>query len=106
MKWNLENVDFEKEKQKPKINSPRSNEALFRLGFSEDEFYFLSYKNFLNAYPNVRGLHKDLHKTSYNHYEKKRLEKITEARKVRRKIIKILEEEENNEIQGKYYIIT
>jgi len=95
MKWNLENLNFDKENQRTKINSPRSKEALNRLGYSDEDFHFLSFKNFLNKYPNIRALHKDLHKTSYDHYEKKRIEKLNEARKLRRKIIDILSEEEN-----------
>jgi hypothetical protein len=100
MKWNLENINFDNEKQIKKITSPRSKEALNRLGYTDEVFYFLSFKNFLNKYPNIKGMNKDLHMTCYNHYEKKRLEKLNEARMLRRKIIDILAEEEQTQNQN------
>lgn len=96
-RWSLENIDFEKKKNlMKKINSPRSLEALFRLGFSEDDLYMIPFKNFLTVYPNIRSFHKDLQKSTYEYYETKRLEKIQESRNERRKIIEQIEEYESN----------
>ena len=47
----------------------------------------------MTIYPNIRTIHKDLQKSTYDYYESKRLEKIQESRSERRNIIKLFEEE-------------
>lgn len=84
----LENVDFEKPRNaNKKINSPNSLEALFRLGFAEEDLYFLPFKNFLNLYPNIRTFPKGSQISTYEYYEAKRQEKIQLIRAERRRIL-------------------
>lgn len=90
-------MDFEKPRNPlKKINSPRSLEALFRMGFSEEDLYLIPFKNFLSVYPNIRSFHKDLQRSTYDYYEAKRLEKIQESRNQRRNVIRQMEEDESN----------
>jgi len=92
-RWSLENIDFEKPRNPlKKINSPRTLETLFRLGFSEEDLYVIPLKDFLNVYPNIRSFHKDLQKSTYDYYETKRIERIQASRNERRNIIKQMEE--------------
>jgi len=98
-RWSLENINFDKPKNPlKKINSPRSLQALFRLGYSEDDLYSIPFKNFLSYYPNIRSFHKDLQKSTHDYYEAKRIEKLQDSRNERRNIIKLMKDEED----GKY----
>jgi hypothetical protein len=106
MKCNLENINFYREKQMNIINSPRSKEALNRLLFDEKDFYFISFDNFLNKYYNIKDIkNKELYKINYDIFEKKRIEKLDEARKLRRKIIDNQKEEENQKLKNDNNII-
>lgn len=85
-KVDLENIDFTSKKRK-KINSPRSLETLSRLGYTQDELYYINFKEFKNLHPDVRNLAKDVQESRFQFFEDKRSQRVEEAKQLRLKII-------------------
>ena len=65
-----------------RINSPRSLEALDRLGYNIDELQYLDLKQFKLNHPEVLNLPENVVKSRYDYYEKRRAIKLDEAMKV------------------------
>lgn len=94
-RFSLENTDFEMPKGNIKLNSPRSLEALFKLGYTQDDLFLIPMKKFIIIHPNIRSFPKDLQKTTYEYFDSKRIQKIKESRIERRKLIERLESSSN-----------
>jgi len=76
----FDNFDFTS--GKPRLNSPRSLEAIDKLGYDNDELLFLDFKTFKLKNTDINNLSKITQKARYDYYEKHRLEKINEVLKV------------------------
>jgi hypothetical protein len=77
----LENLD-EYNIEPPLLTSPRSLEACLRQGIEPEELVFRYYDSFFE-----QGVHEDLQEIRWKHYEKKRLEKLAQAREERQRLI-------------------
>lgn len=62
--------------------SPRSLEAMKRTGCELKDLYFLEFKQFRDAHPELITLPKEVQESRYEFYEKKRLENIEEIKSV------------------------
>ena len=85
----LENANYN---GKVRINSPRSHEALARLGYTPEELSYVSLNDFITRNPELRGMSKEIIKNRYDFIDNKRLKKIEEAKNER---LRIIEDEEN-----------
>ena len=81
MHRSLENLD-EYNIEPPLLTSPRSLEACLRQGIEPEELVFRYYDSFFE-----QGVHEDLQEIRWKHYEKKRLEKLAQAREERQRLI-------------------
>jgi hypothetical protein len=87
---NLEIANYNS--KKVRVNSPRSLEAMGKLGYTLEELSYVSFKDYLIKHPELRALPKDVQKSRYDFLESKRQNKIDLAKQERQKILK---EEDN-----------
>ena len=78
----LENVNFEDKTDI--VNSPRSIEAAQSLGIDLNSLYLLSKKEYISSNPEIKKLTEDLQDVRYDHYKKKREEKIQRLYRLRK----------------------
>ena len=83
---NLENCDFTSKKA-PRLNSPRSIEALLQNGLNERDLYKITEKQYCERYPESKFLPKHLIKERYDHLEENRKKLIDECIFTRSEII-------------------
>ena len=84
---NLDNIDFDNNTKLIRIQSPRSKFALEQLGLEEERLYKISKKEYLENNLELKKEKPEILDKRYDHYEKKRLEAIKEARNIRNQII-------------------
>ena len=84
---NLSNVDFDK--KLVRILSPRSKSVLEGLGLDEEKLFKISKKDYLGKNIKLLKEKEEIQDKRYEHYEKRRLEKIEEARELYNEIKKI-----------------
>ena len=72
-------------KRKFKITSPRSLSVMKKLGVSNSELHFITYKQFLKQNPDLFWEKKDITKIGYEFYENNRKEIIKKIKKLREK---------------------
>ena len=86
-KISLSNCDFNK--KKIRLSSPYSLMACDLIGVDEEDLVFLSREEFLLKNPECQNLSKELQDERYNHFNKKRLNLIKEAKAKRAELIKL-----------------
>ena len=80
----IEEIDTNS-KKKFRITSPRSLSVMKKLGVSNSELHFVTYKQFLKQHPDLFGEKKDITKVGYEFYESNRKEIINKIKKLREK---------------------
>ena len=65
-----------KDKEKPKINSPKSRIAMIKLGYTDKDLNFIKYNEYLEKNPNLNGIKKEIKKKRYEYTENTRIENI------------------------------
>jgi len=80
----LENINLTSGKQR--LTSPRSIEALDRLGIDLDELYFIDFKNYKLKHVEAMNLPDHIQQSRYDYYEKHRQHKLEEVLKERENI--------------------
>ena len=79
-----------KDKEKPKINSPKSRIAMIKLGYTDKDLNFIKYNEYLEKNPNLNGIKKEIKKKRYEFTENKRIENIiNKIKEVREKVTAI-----------------
>lgn len=68
--------------------SPRSKRVLREEGIEEHRLYFITMKKYLNSHPEVKAASLEIQKKRYDHYEKRRLERIMNLKEKRNELIK------------------
>ncbi len=81
----LENINLTSGKSR--LTSPRSVEALERLGMDLEELYFMDFKNFKLANPDLLNIAEQFQKSRYETFERRRQSKLEEALKVKSNIL-------------------
>ena len=65
-----------------KITSPRSLLSLQIAGLTIEDLIFISFNTFVNNYPETKKFPKQTQEKLYTFYEKHRIEKINEVKKI------------------------
>ena len=79
------------DKEKPKINSPKSKIAMKKLGYEDKDLNYIKYNEFLEKNPNLKGIRKEIKKNRYKNSEKERIENIINKIKEEREKITTIE---------------
>ena len=79
------------DKEKPKINSPKSKIAMKKLGYEDKDLNYIKYNEFLEKNPNLKGIRKEIKKNRYKNSEKEIIENIINKIKEEREKIKMIE---------------
>jgi hypothetical protein len=95
--FTLENFNFKE--QKHKINryithnsSPRSLEAMFSLGYTPEDLYYLDFKTFKANHPEIITLPEEMQRFKYQYTEQKRQKRIEACKIERNRLIAEIEE--------------
>ena len=82
--------------KKIRINSPRSRNALLSLGLDEKQLYEITKKEYIDSHPELKYASEEVQDIRYEHFNKRRMKSIEEAKKARRDIIDEMEENDND----------
>ena len=93
---NLENVDYKNKKER--VATPYSRLALSQLGIKEEQLYEISKEEYLQMHPELKYASSEVKNKRYDHFNKRREEKIEKAKKLRNEIIE--EEKKEKEEKG------
>jgi hypothetical protein len=85
----IEEVDFTKikKKEKQRIKSPRSLNAIAALGLKPDDLYLVTFKEFIKQNPEFKKQSKELQKQRYELHEQQRQKNIERCISKRKEII-------------------
>ena len=84
-KISIEDIDGKKIKN-VKITSPRTKAAMIKLGYIDEDLNYLTFKEFIEKNPNLRGLNKEIKKNRYEYIINLREKRINEIKELREKI--------------------
>ena len=97
---NLESINFSNRKER--VKSPHSKLALAQLGVREEKLYEITKEKYLEMHPELNEASSEIQDKRYEHYNKRREDKIKKAKKLRNEMIedekkeKVKENEYNN----------
>ena len=85
----LDNIDLYSTNSnlKIKLNSPRSLEALKRVGLNQEDLHYVSIKDFKLKNPQLKSLPLDLQQSRDDYLESLRITRIDEVRKIRAELV-------------------
>ena len=83
-KISIDDIDYYS--KKVRINSPRSLLAMKKLGITNEELEYLSFKEYLQKYPELIAKNKELQQIKYNYIEEIRLKNIEQIKQLRSEI--------------------
>ena len=78
--------DINKYSKNIKINSPRSKMAMNKLGITNEELEYMTFKEYLQKNPQLIGQSKELRKIKYNYTKELRKKKINQIKIVRNEL--------------------
>jgi hypothetical protein len=73
--------------KKIRISSPRSLTAMNKLGISNHELEFLTFKDYLEKYPQLIGQDKEMQKIKYNYEEELRKKRFEQIKLIRNELL-------------------
>ena len=85
-KTSINDIDYYS--KKVRINSPRSLLAMKKLGITNEELEYLSFKDYLQKNPELIAQNKEMQKIKYNYIEEIRLKNIEQIKQLRSEIQK------------------
>ena len=88
---NLETVDYSK---RERVQTPHSQFALSQLGILEEKLKKLSKEKYIEMHPELKNCSQEIKDLRFEHYNKRREEKIEKAKKLRKEILE--DEKKNN----------
>ena len=96
----LETINYSNRKER--LKSPHSKLALAQLGIREEKLYEITKEKYLEMHPELSEASSEIQDKRYEHYNKRREDKIKKAKKLRNEMIedekkeKVKENEYNN----------
>ena len=91
---NLETINYSNRKER--VKSPYSKLALAQLGIREEKLYEITKEKYLQIHPELNGASSDIQDKRYEHYNKRREEKIKKAKKLRNEMMEDEKKEKRN----------
>ncbi len=92
---NLESINFSNRKER--VKSPHSKLALAQLGIREEKLYEITKEKYLEIHPELNEASSEIQDKRYEHYNKRREEKIKKAKKLRNEMLEDEKKEKGEE---------
>ena len=96
---NLESINFSNRKER--VKSPHSKLALAQLGIREEKLYEITKEKYLEMHPELNEASSEIQDKRYEHYNKRREEKIKKAKKLRNEMMEDEKKVKGEEIKKK-----